>query len=145
MKTKKHPITLLEIMIVIFLISLIGGVVGYNMKGSLERGRAFKTEQAMSQLEDILQLEAAKGQRTNREIAKDALNVLQESGLVKKPEEFLKDGWNHKFIIKANNDGFEIISRRYQAYCDKQKLSKNENSSESDNNFEPENNEEEEQ
>lgn len=123
MKIKKHPITLLEIMIVIFLISLIGGVIGYNMKGSLERGKAFKTQQAMSQLEDILQLEAAKGGRTNKQIADNAFTVLKESGLVKNPEEFLKDGWNEKFDIEGTSDGFKIISKKYEEYNNKQKNS----------------------
>ena len=38
---KKRAITLLEIMIVILLIGLIGGVVSYNLKGTLDKGKAF--------------------------------------------------------------------------------------------------------
>ena len=122
MKIRKRFVTLIEIMIVIFLISLIGGVIGYNMKGSLEKGRAFKTEQAMNQIDDILQLEAAKGELTHCQIAAQAQTVLENSGLVKNPEEFVKDGWGKKFSIKANGEDFEIVSEKYQQYCDKHKL-----------------------
>ncbi len=51
---KKRTFTLLEIMIVIFLIGLIGGIVSYSMKGSLEEGKAFKTEQAIMRVVDLL-------------------------------------------------------------------------------------------
>ena len=54
---KKNFLTLLEIMIVIALITIIGGVLGYNMKGSLEKGKAFKTEQAIKQIDDILSVQ----------------------------------------------------------------------------------------
>ena len=115
-KIKKRHITLIEIMIVIMLISLIGGVLGVNLKGSLDRGRAFKTEQAISQLDDILQLESAKGTRTNKQIADDPLTVLNEAGIMKKPEEILKDGWNIKLKIIPSRDGFTITSKRYDRY-----------------------------
>ena len=42
MKKKKRSMTLLEVMIVIFIIGIIGSIVGYNMKGSMEKARAFK-------------------------------------------------------------------------------------------------------
>lgn len=119
MKNKKRPITLLEIMIVIFLISLIGSVIGYNMKGSLDKGKAFKTEQAISQLEDIFQLEAAKGMLSHKEIAEQAESVLENSGLIKQPSELLKDGWGNPFIIKATAEGFKIYSKKYDDYLTK--------------------------
>jgi len=122
MKTKKRFITLIEIMIVIFLISLIGGVIGYNMKGSLEKGKAFKTEQAMNQMDDIFQLEAAKGELTYKQIAADPRAVLEKSGLVKNPEELLKDGWNNPFVIKVSNDGFEFCSKKYEDYKQKHSI-----------------------
>ena len=51
---KKRSVTLLEMMIVITLIGLIASVIGYNMKGSLDRGKAFKTEESQKQIKDIL-------------------------------------------------------------------------------------------
>ena len=45
-KKKQYALTLIEIMIVIVLIGLIGSVIGANMKGSLDEGKAFKTKYA---------------------------------------------------------------------------------------------------
>ena len=120
---KKRFMTLLEIMIVIFLISLIGGVIGYNMKGSLEKGKAFKTEMAKKQIEDILLLEHAQGDQSLDYISENAEEFLRNSGLVKNEKELIKDGWGEKFQIKTNEqqDGFEIISEREQIYKSKKK------------------------
>ena len=59
MRRKKRTLTLMEIMIVIVLIGLIGSVIGINMKGSLDKGRAFKTKEAIRQIDDIFSLEIA--------------------------------------------------------------------------------------
>ena len=50
---KKRALTLIEIMIVIFLITLITGAIGYNMKGSMDKGKEFRTKQAKAQLHDL--------------------------------------------------------------------------------------------
>ena len=123
MKIKKRPITLLEIMIVIFLISIIGSVIGYNMKRSLDKGRAFKTQQAISQIEDILQLQMVEENRTRKEVAADASNVLKNSGLVKNPNKLLTDGWNNKLKITVDDDDFIITSKKYDEYCKKHNIS----------------------
>ncbi|KPK33126.1 MAG: hypothetical protein AMS24_02085 [Chlamydiae bacterium SM23_39] len=115
MNIKRRYMTLLEIMIVISLITLIGGVIGYNMKGSLERGKIFKTEQAKKQLEDILLLEYAKGEKTLEEIIENPIEVLKESGLVKNPEELMKDGWNEKFKIDIDKGELKINSKKYNS------------------------------
>lgn len=120
---KKRYITLLEIMIVIFLITLIGGVLGYNMKGSLEKGKAFKTKQAKRQLKDILLLEYAKGEKSLQEIAQNPKEALQNSQIVKKPKDLLQDGWGKEFKIKAlkEKDTFKITSEKYKKYRENQK------------------------
>ena len=122
---KKRTLTLMEIMIVIVLIGLIGSVIGYNMKGSLDEGRAFKTRQAMEQIEDILMLEVARG-ATIDEVINEKEKYLANSGLVKDPDSFLKDGWHQDFEIKKEGDGIEISSSRLKAYERKkaQKLGK---------------------
>jgi len=99
-KRSKKALTLLEIMIVIFLIGLIGSVVGYNMKGSLDEGKAFKTKQAMAQIHDILLLEIAKGVPT-KDVLEKKEKYLQNSGLVKNVNDLLKDGWGKELDIKA--------------------------------------------
>jgi general secretion pathway protein G len=117
---KKRSITLLEIMIVIFLIGLIGGVVGYNMKGSLDKGRAFKTEQAKKQIRDILLLETASGKSIS-DIVKEPRTYLTDSHLVKNVSDLLKDGWGEEFKIALTRDKTDVlvISDNLLKYYDK--------------------------
>lgn len=113
---KKYSLTLLEIMIVIFLIGLIGSVIGYNMKGSLDEGKAFRTEQAVNQIHDVLLMEIAKGALVD-DVVQHPANYLSNSGLVKDPRKLLKDGWGEEFVItpRGKSDIY-IVSERYKKY-----------------------------
>lgn len=116
-KRRKYSLTLLEIMIVIFLIGLIGSVIGYNVKGSLDEGKAFRSEQGASQIKDILLLEVAKGYDINTVISQKE-TFLSESGLVKDVKKILKDGWGEPYIIEVSKTGTDILvkSNRLSAY-----------------------------
>ena len=116
-KRRKYSLTLLEIMIVIFLIGLIGSVIGYNVKGSLDEGKAFRSEQGASQIKDILLLEVAKGYDINTVISQKE-TFLSESGLVKDVKKILKDGWGEPYIIEISKTGTDILvkSNRLSAY-----------------------------
>jgi prepilin-type N-terminal cleavage/methylation domain-containing protein len=110
---KKYAFTLLEIMIVIFLIGIIGSVIGYNMKGSLDKGKAFKTKQAKQKIKDILELEMAKGVEPET-VANEPEKYLRASGLVKNPDKMVLDGWGEKFDIKLKDNGdLNIRSTKY--------------------------------
>lgn len=114
----KRTLTLIEIMIVIVLIGLIGSVIGFNMKGSLDEGRAFKTRQAQDQIKDILMLEVARGTPVDQVIEKKE-EYLANSGLVKDPKKFLKDGWDEPFSIKVSRKSKEeiiVVSEKLKAY-----------------------------
>lgn len=102
-------------MIVIFLIGLIGGVVGYNMKGSLDKGRAFKTEQAISKVKELLQLCLAEGRSIS-----DPKAALDEIGLCDS-DKLLKDGWNKNLEITINGEEIEIHSAALDNYNTKKK------------------------
>lgn len=117
---RKRTLTLLEIMIVIFLITLITGVIGYNMKGSLDKGKAFRTEQARDQLHDMLLLGLSEGKSIDA-ILSNPKAVLQDLGLARDPEGLLKDGWNENFKISANSsrNDFKITSRNLDKYNEK--------------------------
>jgi type II secretory pathway pseudopilin PulG len=132
-KKRKRPLTLLEIMIVIFLIGLIGSVIGYNMKGSLDEGKAFKTEQAMSQIHEILLLEVAKG-ATVDEVVGAPEHFLKRSMITRDPDALMKDGWGQKIKVSAKgNDDFYVSSQAladYKAKKNKIKPVKNDQSSE---------------
>lgn len=105
---RKSPITLLEIMIVIFLIALVGGVIGYNMKGSLEKGKAFRTEEAQKQIRDILLMMASEKEKDLKEVVEDPAKYLKLSGLVKDEKKLLKDGWGNEFEIRVSKDGDDL-------------------------------------
>ncbi|MBU6383949.1 MAG: type II secretion system GspH family protein [Verrucomicrobia bacterium] len=103
---KKRTLTLIEIMIVILLITIIGGAVGYNMKGSLDKGKKFRTEHGKEQLRDMLLICLDEGKEGDT-LAKNPVYYLRELGLVKDPEEATKDGWGRKYVItysKEQND-----------------------------------------
>lgn len=111
---KKQALTLLEIMIVIVLIGLIGSVLGFSMKGSLDKGKVFKTERAMQLIEDTLMLEIAKG-ASIRDILDHPEVYLQNSGMVKNAENVLKDGWGVPFKIEEKDGQIIVISERLEA------------------------------
>jgi general secretion pathway protein G len=113
MKRKKRPITILEIMIVILLIALIGSVIGYNMKGSLEKGKMFKTKQARERIKEILYLTYSENGGDIREInhaSETWQRVITTSGLAKSPTDLFKDAWGNPFQVRYENDEIRITS-----------------------------------
>jgi type II secretory pathway pseudopilin PulG len=125
---KKRAITLLEIMIVILLIGLIGGVVSYNLKGTLDKGKAFASKEGAKKLEDILNLELQQSNKKALEVARDrsdnrdlVKSLVINSGLISEQQvkKFLKDGWNEFYIIRkvlGDNNQVYVISRKYEEY-----------------------------
>lgn len=119
----KRTFTLLEIMIVILLITIITGAIGYNMKGTLEKGKAFRTERAKEQLHDLL-LYCYADTKDIEQILKNAEHAISSTGLAKNPKELLKDGWGVPFEIKANKNknDFIIHSEKLETYNRSHKL-----------------------
>jgi len=117
---KKRALTLLEIMIVIFLITLITGAIGYNMKGTLDRGRAFRTEQAETQLHDLLLICLEEGVKPD-DLVKDPAMYLKKYNLAKNSEKLVQDGWGTNFVIQYNQNkhDFKISSPTYRKYKNK--------------------------
>jgi len=116
-KFKKRFITLIEMMIVMFLIAMITGVIAYNYTGSLEEGKAFKTKNGIEKIKTIVDLHLA----TNPDDeVKDLESIIVKSPLVKNSKELLKDGWGKEYTIQPNEDGsFNIISTKYNEYLSK--------------------------
>jgi general secretion pathway protein G len=121
MSRKRRYLTLIEIMIVIALIGLIGSVVAYNLKGSLNEGKMFKTAQAKEQINDILWLEVASGRITFDEAVKDWQNIVQRSPLAKDGKQLVRDGWNQLFEVSSNGSDFVITSAKYDQYDSQRK------------------------
>lgn len=104
---KKRAVTLIEIMIVILLIGLIGGALAFNMRGSLDQGKVFKTEQTQTRIHDILMLEAARGDASLEEIAQNWKTIVSDSPLIKQGSDFTRDAWHRALEVKVVDD--EII------------------------------------
>lgn len=117
MKIKKRTLTLLEIIIVIFLITLITGAIGYNMKGALDKGRSFRTQQGKEQLLNLLLICLEEGEKPD-ELAKRPADFLRKYQLAKNPDKLVQDGWGEPFQIKVhqNKKNFTITSREYINY-----------------------------
>ena len=120
-KKRKHPFTLLEVMIVICIIGLISSVVAFNLKGSLDEGKAFKTSTAAQKIYDIFTLQMAKGYDFTA-ILEDPRSVLEEANLSKNVDKMLQDGWNCNFAIVQKEDGdIGIYSAQFLKYLAKNK------------------------
>lgn len=116
---KKRAITLIEIMIVIFLIGIIGGTLAFNMRGSMDQGRAFKTEQTIARVHNILMLECASSDKELNQVVKEWKKVLEHSPLVKnKGKDLITDGWNKPLKVQLSPEGDDLVisSDRYETF-----------------------------
>lgn len=104
-RAKKRAVTLVEIMIVILLIGLIGGALAFNMRGSVDKGRSFKTEQNISRVYDALMLEYAKGEKSIDQIISNADSILSSSPMIKNPASVKKDAWGEELKIEPDGKG----------------------------------------
>jgi general secretion pathway protein G len=115
-RVKKSAMTLIEIMIVIFLIASITGVLAYNYKGSLEKGKKFKTEMAMQKLHTILDLAVAEDPNLLDSIESNWEDIVRNSPLVNDKRSLIYDGWNKKYQVRFDrNQGIQIASETYNA------------------------------
>lgn len=113
---KRRCITLIEIMIVMFLIALIAGVVTYNYRGSLEEGKAFKSKAAMDKIETILNLAVAEDPSLMDHISSEWVKVIQSSPLVKNANDLVKDGWGIPFQVSAEGNVIHVHSSKFDEY-----------------------------
>lgn len=121
-KKQKRSMTLLEIMVVIFIIGIIGTVIGVNMKGSLEEGKAFKSEKGSKQVYEILTLEISKGNLNIESLSPaDAIAAIKSSGFAVDPEKLLEDGWGKQYEILKTEDlsDIRIVSEGFVQYLKK--------------------------
>lgn len=100
---------MIEIMIVILLIGMIGGALAFNMRGSVDKGRAFKTEQNISRVYDALMLEYAKGEQSLDEIVNDRERILNECPFIKGGASLLRDAWGNNMSVTIDEEHDEIV------------------------------------
>lgn len=117
---KKRFLTLIEMMIVMFIIAMITGGLAYRYVGSLDESRAFKTKVSMERLSGILNLKAADDPTflTNLNTWEDVVNG---SPLVSNPKDLIADGWGQKFHVDVVDGNVVITSAKYNDYITKNK------------------------
>lgn len=116
-KKKRRLITLIEIVIVMFLIAMITGVVAYNYTGTLEKGKAFKTEMGIERLTTILNLAVSENPGVVNEVQGRWQEIVRSSPLVNKPDELINDGWGNPYQVGVDEDGnIHVTSSRYEEY-----------------------------
>lgn len=115
---QRRFVTLIEMMIVMFLIALITGVIAYNYRGSLDEGKAFKTKSGIDKLETILNLEASKNPQGASAIQSDWKKYVLASPIVHDPNALIKDGWGEDYQVTINpeNGGIYVSSRKFEEY-----------------------------
>jgi general secretion pathway protein G len=119
-KTRKSFMTLIEIMIVMFLITIIAGVVSYKVKDSMEYGKAFKTHQNIKQVQQILEMEVSKRPKDYQKIEQEWTTYLEKSPLAGNARSLQTDGWGDKYQVKiqTSNNRFviNVFSNSYNEY-----------------------------
>lgn len=107
---KKRAVTLIEIMIVILLIGLIGGALAFNMRGSVDKGKIFKSEQNAARVYDALMMASASGDFNLDDCNNPAKvkEVLEKSALVKDANKVILDGWGRLLIITKEGDDLNV-------------------------------------
>lgn len=108
---KKH-MTLLEIMIVIVLIGVISGIVGVNIKGSMDKAKKAQMQLASEKLKNALMYAVTVEGKTPEEVKDKPQEALENSPLVTKNDidKILKDPWNQPFKIEIVNDEIVVSS-----------------------------------
>jgi general secretion pathway protein G len=104
-RKKRRDITLVEMMVVIFIIGLIVSVIGFRYQGGLEKGKAFKTETAIDKVETILNLSVAEDPSLGDGIDRRWQEVIRKDPLVKDPESLIKDGWGIPLHVERDDNG----------------------------------------
>lgn len=114
---QRRYVTLIEMMIVMFLIALITGVIAYNYRGSLDEGKAFKTKASIEKIETILNLEVAKKPELRDGIASEWKTVIGNSPLVHDKSALLKDGWGAEYDVGIDDNGsIRVSSQKFEEY-----------------------------
>lgn len=114
-RLNKRFVTLIEMMIVMFLIALITGVIAYNYRGSLDEGKAFKTKAGIEKLETILNLEASKNPALYENIG-EWKEYIKASPLVSNVQSLTTDGWGTPYRVEVEDGKIVVRSDNYDNY-----------------------------
>lgn len=110
MTIAKRYITLVEMMIVIFIIGVLTAVLGFSYQSSIEKTRVFKTERDIDKLETILNLMIAEDPSELEHVETSWQAMIVNDPLVKDPAALYKDGWGHEYRVTVENDTVRVHS-----------------------------------
>ncbi len=113
---KKRKVTLIEMMIVMFLIALIIGIVSYNYAGTLEKGKAFKTQIGIEKLRTILSLHASEFPDSLNDMPSRWQDYVKQSSLVQDQKALTVDGWGTPYQVSVENNEIKIRSEKLDDY-----------------------------
>lgn len=121
---RRSAMTLIEIVVVMFFVTLISGVLAYNIKGSINEGKAFETLETMKQVEQLLDLSLIQNPSFAESIEDHWQELISQHPLVKHPKKLLKDAWGQPFEVSYDEEeGLSIYSAPYEAYLQKNQSS----------------------
>jgi len=114
-KKKRRSVTLVEMIIVMILIATITGALAYNYRGTLEKGKAFKTEQTIKKIETILIIHFTEHPEDRAKLSDESSirQIIRRSPIapnLKSGEDPLLDGWGNKMSISEETDADEDFS-----------------------------------
>lgn len=116
-KKTRRFVTLVEMMVVIFIIGLIVSVVGFRYQGSLEKGKAFKTETSIDKVETFLSLRVAENPHLIDNIERGWQEIIRTDPFAKDPEALIRDGWGEPLQVEVNDQGrIHVWSRNLDNY-----------------------------
>lgn len=110
MKKKKRSMTLMEVMVVITLIGIVGGALAFNMRGSIQKGKIFQSEQNCERVYEALMMEYATSGLSLQEIIEKKEEILTSRAWCKDGKKLLKDAWGNDLIVQLKGDDLEVYS-----------------------------------
>lgn len=124
MLVQKRFVSLIEMMIVMFLIALILGVVAYNYRGSLEEGKAFKTRVGIEKIEDSITLALSKDPTLIHDVSSNWRDIILNDPIIKDPRAMLYDGWGEEYQVNVEDGTVRVSSRRYEDHLNNKSAAK---------------------
>jgi general secretion pathway protein G len=113
-RKSRRSLTLIEVMIVLFLIGMVISVLTYSMKGSMDEGKCFKARQRALQIEQLLMMVAAQTNESLEAVASDPAAYLERTGMVKKGTEFMTDPWGKPMLVSVEDNQIIVKSSEYE-------------------------------
>lgn len=115
-KITKRYLSLIEIMIVMFLIMMIMGVVAVNYRGALDQGKAFKTEVGIQKIEQSLEFAIAQNPNLVDDVSSDWQGILKNDPMVKDNGSLNRDGWGEEYQVSVSDGKVTVTSRKLDEY-----------------------------